>query len=754
MKILCCWLLIAILNICPLFGQGQNNIWTFGNAYSLDFNHTPPLLRDSTYVNGVNRDLDNGVTMPWSANKYGEAQAVCDATGKLLFFVKNNVRYSSTVVSPSIFDKDERPIAGTEFLATNDMEFTKPAIVSHPGNKQQYYIFYVRNGGLIYCLFDMTLNGGKGDIVTGYKNILIGSYNAVIGSRMEAVKGCNGIWIVVRHKIYNQYLSYKVDQSGLNIVPVVSETGSQPPLNYWGGGKMALSPDGTKIAAIIPTGGAYNFEGGLEIYDFEKCSGRVKNARMIESYVSVYGICFSPDSKKLYAAYYKLIPGSSYLVDQEVFQFNVGLQTLAAITASKILVLTNPYAFEWSPFCPLTTNLMGNMELGPDGKIYFPNSHPAVCPGTGMGMAIHVIHTPDNLGLFCNPQVNAIWNQFNGMVGNGFDDMPNQLILPPIEQTDTIVGQNRSFSICFKKDTVLKVPLESQCYKWNTGSTDSTTTISQSGTYWIRYYKDCRVYVDTVHISFVPLPEVRLMQFGCPGQISFEADNKNGISTYIYTLFDAHGKIVDAEQTSNRFVVNNLDQGEYTLKVGTEEGCDTLMKVTLTNYPLPDILVSPDKVLIPYGESVTLQAEGARFYTWSPARDLDQSSEPIVLASPDISMQFRVIGINDYGCADTAYALVEVGQDKRMVMPNAFTPNGDGKNDVFAIPFNAYQSIRKFEIFNRFGQLVYQDTGSNKGWDGTCNGKPCDQGVYYYHILLDYTDGKQNIIKGDITLIR
>ena len=284
--------------------------------------------------------------------------------------------------------------------------------------------------------------------------------------------------------------------------------------------------------------------------------------------------------------------------------------------------------------------------------------------------------------------------------------------------------------------------------------TDSSMAVSQSGTYWLKYYRECTVHVDTFKIKFVPLPEVKGMQYGCPGQITFVVGRENDTSTYTYTLFDEHGQTVDVEQTSNQFVVNNLDQGIYTLKVGTTEGCDTILKFTLTDFPKPDILINPGNAFIQYGQSISLRVEGAKYYNWSPAKYLNSATEQNVLASPMTSTNFKVIGINEFGCTDTAYVMVEVKQDKRIVMPNAFSPNGDGKNDYFSIPFNSYQSIRKFDIYNRFGQLVYQDRGSNKGWDGTYKGKNCDQGVYQYFIMLDYSDGDQKEIKGDINLIR
>ncbi|WP_460432176.1 gliding motility-associated C-terminal domain-containing protein [Arachidicoccus ginsenosidivorans] len=69
-------------------------------------------------------------------------------------------------------------------------------------------------------------------------------------------------------------------------------------------------------------------------------------------------------------------------------------------------------------------------------------------------------------------------------------------------------------------------------------------------------------------------------------------------------------------------------------------------------------------------------------------------------------------------------------------MPSAFSPNGDGLNDVFRIEGITYQVIKKFVIYNKFGQIVFSTYNNNNGWDGTQNGKPCDMGTYYYLIKV------------------
>ena len=92
--------------------------------------------------------------------------------------------------------------------------------------------------------------------------------------------------------------------------------------------------------------------------------------------------------------------------------------------------------------------------------------------------------------------------------------------------------------------------------------------------------------------------------------------------------------------------------------------------------------------------------------------------------------------------------------ESNSVMPNAFTPNGDGLNDVFKIEGIEYEKINAFKIFNRYGQLVFETTDGKKGWDGTMKGKIAPAGVYFYQISLALPLGGTKNFKGDVSLIR
>lgn len=111
---------------------------------------------------------------------------------------------------------------------------------------------------------------------------------------------------------------------------------------------------------------------------------------------------------------------------------------------------------------------------------------------------------------------------------------------------------------------------------------------------------------------------------------------------------------------------------------------------------------------------------------------------------------------------DSAFINITI-TESHLEMPNAFSPNGDGHNDMYgakgAFFSNAsgkYRSIVEFHgyIFNRWGQKLFEWTDITKGWDGTYNGSPCKDGVYYVLVKARGADGKEYNIRRDVNLIR
>ncbi|MCX8081751.1 MAG: gliding motility-associated C-terminal domain-containing protein, partial [Bacteroidia bacterium] len=116
-----------------------------------------------------------------------------------------------------------------------------------------------------------------------------------------------------------------------------------------------------------------------------------------------------------------------------------------------------------------------------------------------------------------------------------------------------------------------------------------------------------------------------------------------------------------------------------------------------------------------------------------------------------------MVATNSYGCKDTAYRMVEVLPEVMVYIPNAFTPDGNGKNDVF---FPKGIGIRedgyKMEIFDRWGELIFVSEKFSQGWDGRVKGTNviAQEGVYVYKIMVTTLEGDKKYFVGHVTLLK
>lgn len=191
----------------------------------------------------------------------------------------------------------------------------------------------------------------------------------------------------------------------------------------------------------------------------------------------------------------------------------------------------------------------------------------------------------------------------------------------------------------------------------------------------------------------------------------------------------------------------------YYVLVTNSVGCKDTLKADITVNPLPVIESFPEDTTIAYGKSAQLYVTGGEIYTWYPGSTLNDSYSPMPLATPRETTYYEVIGTNEFGCRSTDTSIVRINFRSEVFMPNAFSPNGDGVNDVFKIENLKFQKVLEFRVFDRWGNQMYESTDT-KGWDGAYKGKKANPDVYYYIIRLGYADEMVETYKGDVTLIR
>ena len=196
----------------------------------------------------------------------------------------------------------------------------------------------------------------------------------------------------------------------------------------------------------------------------------------------------------------------------------------------------------------------------------------------------------------------------------------------------------------------------------------------------------------------------------------------------------------------------------YTL-TSVHPECGTLEDtVRVEVAPLPTAAFILSDTLIYAGETlrVTDKSMNAAEWAWDFGVRLGYGQEPGSVAYPDTGRYaVRLEVASADGCLDDATRFVRVEEAPRFLteLPNAFSPNNDGRNDRFVFPTGGYADFR-LRIFNRWGKLVFESRDPDDFWDGTVSGAPAPEGVYSWSFQATAYDGRRLGTKGTVTLVR
>jgi gliding motility-associated-like protein len=243
----------------------------------------------------------------------------------------------------------------------------------------------------------------------------------------------------------------------------------------------------------------------------------------------------------------------------------------------------------------------------------------------------------------------------------------------------------------------------------------------------------------------------------CDGTlVTFTAMPTNGGTNPIYQW------LLDGNNTGNgnsTFTSSALKNGDIVAcAITASTTCtDTVFSnsVMMAVHPLPTIIFNPDTIVIAANGSAQLTpliTGQIVQYQWTPADGLSASGIAEPIASPLTSAMYQLSVVDNNGCVATGKAAVVVNLPLKL--PSAFTPNGDGHDDIFRIPPGIYFNLQELDIFDRFGAKVYTTRDIGKGWDGTYNGQPAPMGTYVYLVTGKTLAGKPVILKGTLILIR
>ncbi|MCY7409049.1 MAG: PKD domain-containing protein, partial [Chitinophagales bacterium] len=262
------------------------------------------------------------------------------------------------------------------------------------------------------------------------------------------------------------------------------------------------------------------------------------------------------------------------------------------------------------------------------------------------------------------------------------------------------------------------------------------------------------VVVDFTHVVQAELSEYEY--FGCPPlTINFSNIGYGGI-TFFWDFGDGN---TSTEQNPTHVYPNPGTY--YGFEIVTDptacKPSDTaLFTVTVYDFPPTVAFSFNPTTVVGYSTPIhfTNESQGASYYFWDFG-DGDTSTEVNPIHTYTLTGDYLVCltAYNDGSCPAKDCKLIHVELIPIVDVPNAFSPNGDGANDVLYVKGQDVKSL-SFKVFNRWGELVFETNDINKGWNGIYKGMPQEMEVYVWELNAIFSDGKAATRSGNVTLLR
>ncbi len=348
------------------------------------------------------------------------------------------------------------------------------------------------------------------------------------------------------------------------------------------------------------------------------------------------------------------------------------------------------------------------------------------------------------------------------------------IVQPPLLAT------GMSTAVCDNGQTIVYPTITSPgnggpySYSWSNGATSQSVTVTgnyatQPNTYTVTISDGCTVpnAVAICTVNVHPLPKASFtgnVLNGCvPLLVNFNAASSGGTTdTYVWNFGNSQNGV------GNPASVNYTLAGTYspTLTVTSQFGCtkDTVAVNYIQVYPFP----TADFIANPWGATIvepninfTNASSGAVSYIWNFG-DVGSPTNTSTAVNPSHEYTYSgtytvsLVVTNQYGCADYVAKTVYIDPEFHLYIPNVFTPDGNGLNDVFQPKgVGIDESDYKMLIFDRWGEQIFSTNTFSKGWDGTVKGKPnkATQDVYVYKIYVKDLKGTRHEFVGHVTCL-
>ena len=271
-----------------------------------------------------------------------------------------------------------------------------------------------------------------------------------------------------------------------------------------------------------------------------------------------------------------------------------------------------------------------------------------------------------------------------------------------------------------------------------------------------QFGSDTMIKTAYLNVDTCPLPIANFysvpVQF-CPQHcVAFTDSSQYGpITSYQWSF---PGGNPDTSSASSPVVCYN-QEGMYDVEliVTNQYGSDTIVKYSEVSAQfVNNAFASPDTEMF-FGTSYQMLASGGVSYIWSPSAGLDSTTIPNPVATPTQTTAYTVSITDAAGCVAYRQVLVTILHNNFVFVPNSFSPNGDGANDILYVRANNLYGVR-FTVFDRWGEKIFESTDGSQGWNGMYKGKELDPGVFTYVVTVNYNDKQSTTQTGSVTLIR
>lgn len=274
--------------------------------------------------------------------------------------------------------------------------------------------------------------------------------------------------------------------------------------------------------------------------------------------------------------------------------------------------------------------------------------------------------------------------------------------------------------------------------------------------------RGCLSEIATQSLSVRPNPKIAYVvkQEACQHEVVNVALNAISplIDSFHYSFPGA--QIVYGAASGGPYGITYHNPGQYVISsMSFARECPSRFYYdTITVRPLPDARFNVSSNQICAGDSVLFTARNTdsntQFY-WTPDNFFSSGNIYRSWGVVKNNAYIKLRAVSRYGCIATDSAFIKADACCDLFFPNAFSPNKDGKNDIFRPVTLGHQEIKTFRILNRWGQVVFETKGDRIGWDGTYNGKEQDNGTYFYYIRYRCNDSRDDLEqKGEVILVR